>query len=262
MKKILLAFVALAALGMQSANAAPKILYVGDSIAVETSDVVAWWSHNYIQADTSRIMFGGLAICDFTESTGESTLRAHVKSDKPDIVVMQFVGNRFTTCMQNLADDNAYYAKYYADAENATKQITEAAKEAGIPRPKIMWVLQGPTQNSMHAKRMITQYREIAAKHGDLVSDAGAEVSAAAFPDADYESKRYEFTFFVPCSEFEKAAGFCTDTSLNLARVHREDDGTHYCLGKVEGFSCTIPSPGILRYGMRIAQDIQSALSL
>lgn len=62
------------------ALSAPKVLYVGDSIAVETSDTVAWWSKNYSNADTTRSMFGGRAICDFTVNpNGETTLRQRVK---------------------------------------------------------------------------------------------------------------------------------------------------------------------------------------
>ncbi|RYZ57493.1 MAG: hypothetical protein EOP07_09810 [Proteobacteria bacterium] len=225
--KIIFSFLLTASVLLTSkAQSEPKILYVGDSIAVETSDTVAWWSHNYIGATTTRAMFGGL-----------------------------------TSCMQNLGSEkDAYYKKYYADAVKATQQITTAANEAGIPRPKIMWVLRGPTIGSDQAKRINSQYLEIAAANGDLTSDAGAEVSAAAYPDADYEKTRYEFTNFVPCSAFETSVGYCTDIDKGLTRIHRDGDGTHYCLGKMSGFSCSIPSPGILRYGMRIAQDIQAAL--
>ena len=254
MKRFALA--ALSALSLMSAraHAAPKILYVGDSIAVETSDVVAWWSHNYIGADTSRAMFGGLAICDFTvnQSGGEPQLMQRVREDKPNIVVLQFVGNAFTTCMQNLGGNEQYFAKYYADAEEATRQITVAAQQAGISRPKIMWVLQGPSQDVTHNKRMNDQYREIAAKHGDLVTDAGFEVSAAAFPGADYNATRNQFTFFVPCSDFEKECGFLHGPEQITSRVcTRILDGTHYCLGDGERFQ--------LRYELARAFALRNA---
>lgn len=266
MKRFLPALLTVLSLSSAKAAAEPKVLYIGDSIAVETSDVVAWWSYNYIGATTTRAMFGGLAICDFTDGHAsaeatDTTLIEHVKADKPNIVVLQFVGNAFTSCMQNLGSDpDAYFKKYYADAEKATKQISEAARAANIPRPKIMWVLRGPVENSDQAKRINDQYREIAAKNGDLVSDAGAEVSMAAFPGSNYETARYQFTKFVPCSGFERDTGYCTDEAQGLARVHKDTDGTHYCLGDMNGFSCSVKSPGLLRYGMRIAQDIAAAL--
>jgi hypothetical protein len=242
------------------AEAEPRILYVGDSISVETADVVAWWTWNSVGATTTRAMFGGLAICDFTEgrespTATESTLKARVKRDRPDLVVLQFVGNRFTSCMQNLPDDDAYYAKYRSDALAVAQQISEAAVEASIARPEILWVLQGPSEGSRHTARMNAQYREVARLTGGHTTDAGYEVSKAAFPGADYATQRDEFTRFVPCSDFEKLAGYCTDLANNLARVRKDNDSVHYCLGVMNGFDCSEKSPGILRYGMRIAAD-------
>ncbi|RYZ92050.1 MAG: SGNH/GDSL hydrolase family protein [Proteobacteria bacterium] len=263
MNKYLMTLLSAVSMTALPLNAEPKVLYVGDSIAMETADVVTWWAHNYIGATTTRAMYGGLAICDFTtqDSSTESSLTQRVKTDKPDIVVLQFVGNAFTPCMQNLGSDpDAYYKKYASDTNEATRQITAAAAAVNIPRPKIMWVLRGPTEGSDQAKRIITQYRNLAAKNGDLVSDAGKEVSMAAYPGTDYETARYQFTRFVPCSDFERSAGYCTDEAEGLARVHKDDDGTHFCLGDEPIFICHVTSPGILRYGMKIAQDIKEAL--
>lgn len=242
----------------------PKVLYVGDSIAVETADTVGWWSHNYSNSTMTRAMFGGLAICDFTQGKSspdatDSSLTQHVKEDKPDIVVLSFVGNRFTSCMQNLPDNEAYYNKYKSDAYEVARQVTEAAKAVGIKRPKIMWVLQGPWDNG-HTTRMNKQYREVAAASGDLVSDAGAEVSMAAYGTGNFAEQREIYTTVVPCSQFERDVGYCTDPVAGLARVHKDSDGVHYCLGTVTNGSCDTNSPGILRYGMRIAGDIHNAL--
>lgn len=164
------------------------------------------------------------------------------------------------SCMQNLPDNEAYYKKYFDDALEATRQITMAAAEVGLKRPKILWVLQGPWDSGDHTTRMNKQYREIARLNGDFVSDAGAEVSMAAFGQGEFAIEREKFTRFVPCSSFERDTGYCTDLANNLTRVHKDDDGVHYCLGKVVGFACDQTSPGILRYGMRIAGDIKKLL--
>ncbi|RYZ51478.1 MAG: hypothetical protein EOP07_21235 [Proteobacteria bacterium] len=174
-----------------AALAAPKVLYVGDSIAVETSDTVAWWAKNYSNADTTRAMFGGLALCDFTvgksnPNSNDSSLQTRVKEDRPDVVVFQFVGNRFTDCMQNLPDDEAYFKKYYDDAIEATRQIERASSDAGINRPKIIWVLQGAWEDGPRTTRLNRQYREVALLNGDYVTDAGAEVSMSAYHTGDY----------------------------------------------------------------------------
>ncbi len=249
----------------EAAHSAPKVLYVGDSIAVETADTVGWWTKNYSNSDLTRAMFGGLALCDFTTgksnpNSNDSSLQIRVKEDRPDVVVFQFVGNRFTGCMQNLPDDEAYFRKYYDDAMEATRQIERAASEVGINRPKIMWVLQGAWDNGPRTTRLNRQYREVALLNGDYVTDAGAEVSMSAFHTGDYTADRERYTQVVPCSSFERDTGFCTDLDNNLARVHKTDDGVHYCLGQMNGSACDVQSPGILRYGMRIAGDIKKVL--
>jgi len=251
-----------------------RILYAGDSLAVETRDTVKWWTQVGGKATLSDSIYGGLAICDFLEGKpagmpAEKKLKAQVRTLKPQLVILQFWGNALTPCMQHTQSGGqlileAYYNQYFWDALNAALQIRDAAAEVGIPKPRILWVLQGPDRSLRERTQRLNQsYAYVAAEWGDRTSDAGHEVSLAAYPYPDGTHDRYGWTQFLPCTNFERQAGLCTNPAYGgLAQLHRADDSTHFCLGNASsgGLVCGVPSPGIVRYGMRIAHDANTWL--
>jgi hypothetical protein len=220
-------------------------------------------------------LFPGLALCDFLEGKPaampiDKRLQAQVRSVKPDLVILQFWGNPWTDCIKQTASgDNhfteAYFNQYFWDALNAVQQVQTAASAAGIPKPRMLWVLQGPDRDFPgRTHRLNDSYAYAAATNADRTSDAGFEVSMAAYPYAGGSHDRYEWTRFLPCSDFERQTGYCTNPQSfgGVTMLHKEADPVHFCIGNSANFglSCDAASPGILRYGMRIAHDANSWL--
>jgi hypothetical protein len=240
------------------------VLYAGDSIAAETRDMVAFWTQASGKAQLFDSIFPGLAICDFLEDKpagmpAAQKLRAKVRAVRPHLVILQFWGNALTPCMSGFtAGTEAYYNQYFWDALNAVNQITAGAADAGIPRPKILWVLQGPDSgNRDRVRRLNETYAFAASNSGDRTSDAGFDVSMAAYPFDNAVKDRLAWTQFLPCTQFERDAGWCTSPAFGgVAQLHKDQDPVHFCLGTVTNiFTCDRTSPGISRYGMHIAHD-------
>src|SRR5262249_46518190 len=111
------------------------------------------------------------------------------------------------------------------------------------------------------------------------------EVSMAAYPFDQIEDGRYTWTQFLPCSGFEKGTDFCTDPEAfgGVTKLHRDFidesgamaiDDVHFCLdGQLDPatganapdsdiWHCNAPSPGILRWSVRVSNEIKAALGL
>jgi hypothetical protein len=255
-----------------------QILYVGDSLAANTLNSVRFWLQATDHADvlSDGAIFPGTALCDFLEGQPTTpngraveTLRTLVQRARPDLIVLQFWGNRATPCMTAPASDD-YYAKYARDAESAVSEIETAARDIGLPRPRILWVLQGPdSADRERPRRLNDTYAATAARHGDRTTDAGWTVSMAAYPYDNQAHDRYQWTQFLPCNDWERATNdslhLCTQPEAygGVTQLHRDDDPIHFCLGEAYlFFNCDAPSPAIDRYGMRIANDSSTWLGL
>ena len=267
--------------GTAAADAAEdraQVLYVGDSLAANTLNSVRFWIQSTGAADvvSDGAIFPGMALCDFLEGEPTSpdgravqTLRTLVQSALPDLVILQFWGNRGTPCM-TAAGAGEYFAKYQRDAEAAVVEIETAARESGLSRPRILWVLQGPDAGDRsRPERLNDIYAAAAARHGDRVSDAGWTISMAAYPYVNQPRDRYQWTKFLPCTEWERSTHdtlqLCTQPEAfgGVAQLHRDDDAVHFCLGETFlFFDCDTPSPAIDRYGMRISADATAWLGL
>lgn len=255
-----------------------RVLYVGDSLAANTVSTVAFWTSAKGNVDFSQSIFAGMALCDFLEVPNakretENRLRAQVMNLKPHLVILQFWGNAATPCMQGQAPGSeGYFNQYFWNALAAVNTIADAASAVGIPKPKILWVLQAPDRADLNLankriERLNKTYSLVANATAGRTSDAGYHLSLAAFPfGTPTPESRYEWTAFLPCTDFEKQVGYCTDPDafgIGLAKLHRDDDPLHFCLGNNFLFvDCDTPSPAILRYGMQIAKDASDWLGL
>ncbi|MGW7055323.1 SGNH/GDSL hydrolase family protein [Streptomyces sp. NPDC054887] len=257
-----------AAAGTPSASRPPRerarVLYLGDSLAMESGRVLAGRISASGRATLHSRPYSGTTLCDYLEGTARDSLvpRQHkaaalVRSERPRVVVLQFWGNSwaYTPCMDAIGQggDARYYARYAADAKTLTRQIAAAARSAGIPRPRIVWVLQGPDAFSPDRIRRVNGiYRDRAAAGGDMVADAGREVSPAG--------GRYTWKQRLPCGEAERARpGDCRN---GLVTLHRDDDHLHFCLAPTTKTPrpCPVRSPGIERYSAVIAETVDAAL--
>lgn len=261
---------------------APHVVYFGDSLAAETGDTVTA-ELAAAGVTISHSSFPGFALCDFLEvdnaaMAAADRIYARVLNERPDVVVMQFWGNGFTDCIRGAGfATEAYYNQYFWNALNAGIQVGAAADAAGIPRPKILWVLQGPQKydpplpagTPSRPERLNGIYSYAASYFGDAVSDAGFHVSMAG-SYAPQPGDRYRWAQFLPCTTQERGTPRCTHPQAygGVTQIHKDTDATHFCLGDLSEwwmfFSCgsTTPSPGIVRYGTRIADDVKAQLGL
>ncbi|WP_210593016.1 SGNH/GDSL hydrolase family protein [Streptomyces sp. GESEQ-35] len=240
---------------------APTVLYLGDSLAMENQKVLGQELRKDLDAQYTSAPYSGTTLCDYLEGTNKRSLvpdadkaAALVRSLHPDFVVLQFWGNAwgYTWCMDGITHDKArstYFARYAADAERLTAQITAAG---GSQRPRIVWVLQGPDPVTPDRVRRVNAiYEEQAAASGDLVADAGKTVSPA---DA-----RYTWTKYLPCSPYERShPDYCTQPSGDRTALHYGDDYLHFCLAPTTSTPkpCQVRSPGILRIAREITRVV------
>lgn len=251
---------------------APTVLYVGDLPATESRNVLAYFVHRTGKARVVPADNPGAALCDYLAGRTETSsvpaagkLPALVKKVKPRLVVLQFQGisSARTPCTGGAIPGSPdYHLRYQADARQAVQQVGNAARQAGIDRPKLVWVLQAPdhADSSRTRKLNLDTFKAVAESHSDLVSDAGWYVSQAAYPYERIPGGRYKWTQYLPCTEMERRYHYCTmpKTYGGLARFHNDGENIRYCLGPLSlaPRPCGTRSPGIVRYGQAIAQTV------
>jgi len=242
-------------------KSAPSVLYLGDSLAMESQNVLGRELRGELDATYTSAPYSGTTPCDYLEGTRKGSLvpdadkaPALVRSLHPDYVVLQFWGNAwgYTPCMDGItyaADRDAYFARYKADVKKLTAQIATAG---GAQRPTIVWVSQGPDPITPERVRAVNALYESAARSaGDLVADAGRTVSPAG--------ARYTWTQYLPCTAYERAhPDYCTQPGNGRTALHLDSDYLHFCLAPTISTPrpCPVPSPGILRIAREITRVI------
>ena len=242
-------------------KSAPSVLYLGDSLAMESQNVLGRELRGELDATYTSAPYSGTTPCDYLEGTKEGSLvpagdkaAVLVRALHPDFVVMQFWGNAwgYTPCMDGItyaADRETYFDRYAADLRKLTAQIASAG---GAQRPTIVWVLQGPDPITPERVRNVNALYETQARSaGDLVADAGRAVSP---PNA-----RYTWTQYLPCTAYERAhPDYCTQPSNGRTVLHLDSDYLHFCLAPTTSTPrpCPVPSPGILRIAREITRVI------
>ncbi|SDK89015.1 SGNH/GDSL hydrolase family protein [Streptomyces indicus] len=233
-------------------------LYLGDSIAMENQIVLAGLLEK--TATLRNAPYSGTTVCDYLERGKDRSLvppqhkaAALVREVRPEVVVLQFWGNAwgYTPCMGSIVQGSEpYYERYVADVRALTAEIERAAAEAGIARPRLVWVLQGPDPMAPDRIRRVNGiYEKQARAAGDLTADAGAAVSRPG--------DRYTHVERLPCTAYERAhPEYCTDGTST--RLHRSDDYLHFCLAPTTKTPkpCAKRSPGVLRYSRAIADAV------
>ncbi|MDT0386553.1 SGNH/GDSL hydrolase family protein [Streptomyces dubilierae] len=243
---------------------APRVLYLGDSLAMENQKVLGRELRRDLRAEYTSAPYSGTTLCDYLEGTARRSLvpasdkaAALVRRLRPDVVVLQFWGNSwgYTPCMDGIThakSPSRYFTRYAADARRLTEQIAAAGRGSG---PRIVWVAQGPDPITPdRVRRVNALYARLAAASGALVADAGRAVS----PVGD----RYTWTRYLPCTAFERARpGFCTQPSRDRTALHRADDYLHFCLAPTTSRPkpCPVPSPGILRIAREITKTVRQS---
>ncbi|MFF9774420.1 SGNH/GDSL hydrolase family protein [Streptomyces sp. NPDC013978] len=250
--------------GAGPAKPAPRVLYLGDSLAMENQDVLGDLLKDDLDARYTSAPYSGTTLCDYLEGTADRSLvpprdkaAALVRRLRPDYVVLQFWGNAwdYTPCMDGVTYDKAraeYFRRYTAAAEQLTDQIANAG---GEHRPSIVWVLQGPDPMTPdRVRRVNALYARQAKASGDLVADAGKAVSPAA--------DRYTWAQYLPCTAYEREHdGYCTQPGRDRTALHHDKDYLHFCLAPTTSKPrpCPVRSPGITRMAREITRAIADA---
>lgn len=240
---------------------APSVLYLGDSLAMESRQVLGQQLRGELHATYTSAPYSGTTLCDYLEGTGARSLvpdrdkaAALVRSLHPDFVVLQFWGNAwgYTPCMDGITYDasrKTYLKRYEADIRRLTAQIAAAG---GAHRPTIVWVLQGPDPITPERVQKVNSLYEVVSRSaGDVVADAGRTVSPAG--------ARYTWAQYLPCTAYERAhPGYCTQPGSDRTALHRDDDYLHFCLAPTTSTPkpCPVRSPGILRMVREITRVI------
>ncbi|EFL29834.1 conserved hypothetical protein [Streptomyces viridochromogenes DSM 40736] len=243
---------------------APKVLYLGDSLAMEGRRVLGQEVRRELKAEYTSAPYSGTTLCDYLEGTADRSLvpaadkaAALVRRLRPDFVVLQFWGNSwgYTPCMDGITYDRSparYFTRYAADARRLTEQIAAAG---GSTRPSVVWVSQGPDPITPdRVRRVNALYEQRADASGGLVADAGKAVSPA--------TGRYTWTQYLPCTPYERAhPDYCTQPGRGRTALHRDDDYLHFCLAPTTSTPkpCPVRSPGILRIAREITKTIRQS---
>ncbi len=239
------------------------MLYLGDSLAMESQKVLGQLLRDELKARYTGAPYSGTTLCDYLEGTGVDSLvppddkaAALVRRLRPDVVVLQFWGNAwdYTPCMDGITYGkrrDEYFARYTSDARKLTEQIEGAG--AG----KVMWVLQGPDPMTPDRVRRVNRiYEKQAAASDGLLADAGKAVSPAG--------ARYTWAQYLPCTAYEREhPDYCTQPGNGRTALHRDDDYLHFCLAPTTSKPkpCPVRSPGIVRMARVITDAIGARLS-
>jgi hypothetical protein len=232
----------------------------GDSLATQAA--------NYLDADLNPYFavlhaytFGGTALCDWVYphmATNGSTLSLNdspgaildlTTKDAPTIAILQFVGNRTTSCIDTEPFSLAGFLANYEYCLNAaihhllgigTRHIII---DAGPPSST---VIEGQTQLRALDKSDVESFHD-----HNIVYAGGADASVLA---------KGQFAWDLPCLPVETATGLCTGPVIHdiATNVVRSSDGVHFCpdtrgVNGLIPFYCPVYSSGAYRFALAFA---------
>ncbi len=220
----------------------PVVILYGDSLAWEAGDAFAFALAARPDVVVHQRSFGGTAICDWLPA-----MRDDLVALRPGVVIVQFSGNNFTTCMHD-ADGaalvgNALVERYRADALTvaATFEGRDVAVVfAGTPLPR-----SHSDESPSIVDRVNEVYRDVAAR--SEIADY-ADAGAALLVDGAW-------TATLPCLPAEPCDG------ADGRNVVRAPDGLHFCPvgGRADGgvtAVCPVWSSGAFRFGAALARPV------
>ena len=239
----------------RSADHAPRgrerVVIFGDSLTYQAEPYFNLLVQAGGKAAVSDFAFGGTAVCDWLPK-----MRAVANSQHPQVAVLEFAGNSFTSCMDGcVAGSHAAVSRYCSNLSVAIQVFVTAGTHVfldGAPIDYQQWVTHDP-----HWKDLDNAIAALAEKYPGLVTyvDAGRAVEG---PDQSY-------VWTLPCLYFEP----CTGPEIGGARsnVVRSPDGTHFCVGQsgnavgqVDG--CRSYSSGAFRFAAAMAAPVMAWLHL
>ena len=228
----------------------PVVVLYGDSLAWEARHVFEQaLADQPVQVVTRT--YGGTAICDWFDEMADDAATL-----QPGLVVIEFVGNNFTPCMQDSAGEPlvgaALVDRYAIDAETAIATFASADTQvvlAGAPisRP-------ATTSLDLHRAPLNAVYEEL-----------GRRLDAVRYVDAGSTLlDDGEWTATLPCLPQEP----CGRNAESGAAVNvvRAPDGLHFCPASAEADrgvtgDCPVWSSGAFRFGTALAGPVLESVA-
>jgi len=221
-----------------------RVVLFGDSLAYEAApyfdDLIQAGGH----ATVRNFVFGGTAVCDWLPD-----MRS-VATSRPQVAVMEFAGDAFTSCMRGCpAGSSAAVSRYCVDTTEAIHLFLAAGTHVyleGAPIDYSQWV----THDS-HWDDLNRAFSALATGYPGRVTyvDAGDAV----------EGPGHSFSWTLPCLSFEP----CTGPVVAGVRtdVVRSPDGVHFCPahgGNAQGrvSPCDVYSSGAFRFAEAMAAPV------
>ena len=229
---------------------APVIVVYGDSLTDE-SQLQIMSSTTAAEPDAHVIVRArrGTAICDWFDSMRQdAALRA-------DVVVLEFAGNVFTTCMVGRADSRKeLVASYGEDAARAVDIIRDGRRDTSIvfaatPRGSTRPLTTGP--NPLDAA-----YRAVASRNHGVTFDRSPERALAE--NGSSLGTRSALPASMPCLAGERGRSDCVDGRIEV----RAPGGMHLCpVEQAVSGPCSVYSSGVVRFGDAVASAALAALA-
>lgn len=222
-----------------------RVVIFGDSLAYQAEPYFNFLVKASGSLAVSDYAFGGTAVCDWLPK-----MRSVANSERPDVAVLEFTGNTFTSCMNGCAEGSQAAVSRYCSNLSAAIQIFVGVGThvflVGTPIDHQEWV-----GHDTHWNNLDDAIAALADEHPGQVTyvDAGRSVEG---PDES-------FVWTLPCLYFEP----CTGPVINGIRnnVVRSPDGTHFCVGQsgnavgqVDG--CRTYSSGAFRFAAAMAGPV------
>jgi hypothetical protein len=226
----------------------PVVILYGDSLAWESQDhFVAAVTLGTNAAAIGR-SFGGTALCDYLDIMRDDALNL-----RPAAVVLEFSGNRFTSCMhhpdgEGMGDGDAFL-KYLDDARAAVRIFATVGTHVYLAGAPVSRPVPGSFQRGRGLNVMYSWLALLSPPETVTYIDAGTAVQLGS----DYVDE-------LPCLPEEP----CTDPDRTT--VVRSSDGVHLCPGDDSHRDpatarCLVWSGGAYRYGRAMAAPVIAHLS-
>jgi hypothetical protein len=223
----------------------------GDSLAVQAEPYFNLLIQAGGKATVSDFTYGGTATCDWLPA-----MRRFARTDHPQAVVLEFIGNTFSPCMLGCAAGSRTAVHLYCSAMTQAIQSFLAAGThvylAGTPITRTQWTTHDRSWDALNKA-----FAGFAAQHPGRVTYVAAGSAV--------EGRHHSFVSTLPCLSFEA----CTGPTIAGVRtdVVRSPDGIHFCpfqnanargqVGRCSGYSS-----GAFRFATAMAGPVIRDLHL
>ena len=214
-----------------------KVLFFGDSLSYEAGPYLKQ-DFNPSTTDDALHLFPGTALCDWLGQIDKLTRRT-----APDVIVLQFIGNHLTRCIDKAS---SFVAQYGKDLRSAISQlrsigVRRIVVDAGPITPIATWWLS-----------LVRTYRT------DVASFHSRDIIYATGADAAVESSTGAFVTNLRCLPVEVKYHKCVAGSMIQVRAN---DKVHFCPVPLANVGtkvvvCPVYASGAYRFAKGLARAV------